>query len=302
VTERITELMRAGSTVSTLANTLAKLDHARTELSTGRRINQPSDDPFGAGNAVSLNGQLGALSAYANNITDGSAWAEQADSSLTTITDNTQRARELVVEAANGTTNPSDLAAAAAEIDQITESVKQAANSEVSGQYIFSGTDTATAPYLAGANDAFQGNTATMSRTIAPGGTTIQVNFDVSSLLGSGQPAADGKLLNTLRDVAQDMRAGNQVALGNDLQKLDTNVDTLGQLQASVGATELRLNLAASRVADLQVQVQKQLSNTEDVDMAQAITDYSTQQASYSAALQVSAQMLQNDSLVNFLR
>jgi flagellin-like hook-associated protein FlgL len=68
--------------------------------------------------------------------------------------------------------------------------------------------------------------------------------------------------------ISNDMKTGNTTNLGTDLQNLDTNMSTLQGLQANVGATESRLSLASSRIADLQLSTTQILSNDEDVDMA----------------------------------
>ena len=67
------------------------------------------------------------------------------------------------------------------------------------------------------------------------------------------------------------------------------------------GATENRLQLASSRIGDLQSSTTKLLSLTQDVDFAKAATEYSTEQASYTAALRASANIIQS-SLLDFLK
>jgi flagellar hook-associated protein 3 FlgL len=299
VTERITSQMTAQMTVSELNQAYDRLAGTQTELSSGLRTNQPSDDPYGASLALQLKGQISALGAYAQNINDATGWTQLADSSLMNINDQAQSVRELLVGAANGTSTQSELNSDAAQVDQLIAGIKQDANAEYDGQYIFTGTANVAA-YQSGTTDTYQGNSAAINRQIGPG-TTVQVNTDISQLLGSGQPAADGKLLDVLRTVSQDMKTGNTGALGTDLQNLDTNLNTLGQLQANVGSVEDQLQLASSRIQDLQVQDQQQLSNTQDADMAQTMTNFTTEQASYTAALQASAKILQTDSLLNFL-
>jgi flagellar hook-associated protein 3 FlgL len=299
--QRITELMTAQTAVGNLNQQLTQLVNTQTELSTGLSINKPSDNPFGAGFAIQLQGQLTALGSYTGNITDGAAWTSQADSSLMDIGSQVQTVQELVVGASNGTGTQAQLNAAATEVDQLIAGIKQDANAQYNGQYVFAGTANTTAPYQMGSNDAYQGNSAAINRTIGPGGTTVQVNTDISQLLGSGQPAGDKLLLNTLRNISQDLKAGNTLSLGNDLTQLQSNMGTLGQIQASVGAVQDQLQMASSRIQNLQTEVQTQLGSTEDVNMAQAVTQYSTEQASYNAALQASASFLHTDSLVNFL-
>ena len=149
------------------------------------------------------------------------------------------------MQGGNDTNDPSARSDIAAEIDQLTEAVKQEANTKYGDQYIFGGTANATAPYQAGAVDTYGGNSAAISREVGPG-ASVQVNTDISQLLGSGQAAADGKLLNTLRDISQHLRGGTaadaNALRGTDLQNIDSNLDTLTTLQANVGSTLNRLD------------------------------------------------------------
>ncbi len=299
--ERITTQMTAQMTIADLTQAFDRLNKTQNELSSGKRINQPSDDPYGAGLAVQLNGEIAGLNSYSQNVTDGTGWTQAADSSLSGMNDMVQRIRELLVEAGNDTTSQSARDDAAAEINQLTDAIKQQANATYDGQYIFSGSLTTTPPYQSGSNDAYAGNSAAVNRLIGPG-TSVQVNTDISQLLGGGQSAADGKLLDTLRTISSDLSSGNGNGLrGADLQNLDTNLSTLQQLQANVGAVENRLSLASSRIQDLQVSDTQRLSSVQDADMARTTIDYSTEQAAYTAALRASANIIQS-SLLNFLQ
>ena len=300
--ERITELMQAQTTISSLNQQLTQLSSSAEQLSTGLSINQPSDNPYGASLAIQLNGQLAAMGSYTSNISNGSAWTAEADSSLMNISDQAQTARQLVVQALNGTSTPAELTSAATQVNELINGIKQDANTQYDGQYIFSGTNTTTAPYTAGSNDTYNGNHGAVNRTIGPGGATVQVNTDISQALGSGQAAGDNRLLNTLRNISQDLTAGNSVSLGNDLTTLTANMNTLGAVSANVGSAQDQLQMASSRIQNLQLNLQTELSNTDEINMAQTMTQYSTEQASYNAALQVAASALQTDSLVNFLK
>jgi flagellar hook-associated protein 3 FlgL len=209
-----------------------------------------------------------------------------------------QRIRELTVQAANGSNSASDDQAAAAEVNQLIDAIKQNANAQYNGQYIFSGASTQTAPYQSGSNDSYQGGTGAITRAIGPG-ASIQINADISQVLGSG--GGDGKLLDTLRTIASDMQSGNSGALGGDISKLDSNFSTLTQVEAHMGAVTDQLQMASSRLEALRVNDTQVLSNTEDADMAQTEIDFSTQQAALQAALQAGARIVQT-SLMNFLQ
>jgi flagellar hook-associated protein 3 FlgL len=302
---RITTLMTAQNTLSDLSLAYDRLTNTQNELASGKKIQNPSDDPYGMSVIMQTQGDLGALTAYNNNVTDGQAYATASQTAMTNIANIVQRARELTVSAANGTNTTSDLQDDAAEVGQLIDAVKQEANTTYDGQYVFAGTSTSP-PYQQGSSDAFSGNSgpaAAVNRLIGPN-TQVQVNVDLSSVLGSGfsqSAQGDGKLLATLRTIYNDMTSGNTQGLSNaDLTNLDSNFDNLTQMQASLGATTDRLQLASNRISDLQVADTQVLSNTQDADMAQTEIDYSTQQAAYEAALKAGANIVQ-DSLMSFL-
>lgn len=299
---RVTTMMIAQSTLDELNASYNRLSNTQEEMSTGKRINQASDDPYGMSRVLELQGQLGGLTAYSGQVSDGTAWATATQSALTNMTNIVQRARELTVEGANGVNSQSDLNATADEVDQLASALEQEANTSYNGQYIFSGTAN-TQPYTSAGGDAYRGNSGAINRTIGPN-TSIQVNVDVSSVLGngsSGSGGSDGKLIATLRQISSDMRSGNTSALSNtDLNSLDTNFDALTQMQASVGALSDRLQLASTRIQSLQQADTQVLSDTQDADMAQTAIDYSTQQAAYTAALKAGASIVQS-SLMDFL-
>ncbi len=302
---RITTQMTAQDLLANINQSMDRISTTQQELSTGKRINQPSDDPYGTSLSLQLTNQLGGLNDYANNVSDGTGWTQAANASLSDITGAVQRIRELVVQAANGTQTQADMAASADEVNQLIDQIKQDANTQYNGQYIFAGAATGTAPYQAGSGDAYAGDTGLVQRTIGPN-TQVSVNANLYSVLGSGsatspQPPGGGTLLGTLRNIAADMQSGNSNGLSaTDLSQLDTGLNSLTGLTAGVGATTDRLQMAASRIQSLQAADQQVLSNTQDADMAKTEIDFSTEQAALTAALQAGAHIVQQ-SLMNFL-
>jgi flagellar hook-associated protein 3 FlgL len=302
---RITNQMAAQTTLAGIESALDRLDTTQQELSSGKSINQPSDNPSGTALTLQLNNDLSNLTGYNNNVTDGTGWTTAQTSALSDITNAVQRVQELVQEAANGTENQQDMSSAADEVNQLIDEVKQDANTQYDGQYVFSGTATTTQPYQSGSNDTYAGNSNSVTRQIGPG-TSLTVSADLSGVLGngqtvSGQPAGDGQLLNTLRNVVDDMQSGNTSSLsGTDLTDLGNNLNSLLGLSADVGSTTDRLQMASSRITSLQNSATDTLSNTQDADMAQTEINFSTQQAALTAALQAGASIVQ-ESLMNFL-
>lgn len=301
---RITTGMVAASTLRDLTHDFGRLTDLQDTLSSGKRISKPSDDPYGTSRALQLRGDLEGLQQYQRNVADGTSWLTTTDTALSKMSDIVQRARELLVQGGSDAAGQPARDAIANEIDQLTESVKQEADAQYAGQYVFSGTATTTAPYVLGGTDAYQGDGGSLTRAIGPQ-VQVQLGTDVSGLLGNGQSSGDNKLLNTLRDIATDLRAGTTAASNNlrgtDLQRLDASMDTLNALRADVGARMNRFALADSRLQALEGNATQELSDVEDADMAKTIVDYSTQQSAYNAALKAGANIVQS-SLLDFLK
>jgi flagellar hook-associated protein 3 FlgL len=304
MSERITPAMVTSTTLDNLNASLAAMERTSDELSSGKTILEPSDNPYGASQVIDLQSQLEGLGAYEANAQDGISWEQTASSSMDNMSEVTQRVRELLVQGANGTYNKSDLETMALDVEQLTETIKQDANAQYAGQYIFSGTATTTAPYESGANDEYAGNEESVSRSVGPG-ATITVTTNISSLLGNGEAAEDGGLLDTLRSIAKTMRNGTAEAQselgGVYLEKLDGNMETLRGLQASAGSATDQMQTALTRNEDLQSSITGALANLDSTNVAEASIDYANEQAGYEAALRAGASIVQ-ESLLNFLQ
>jgi flagellar hook-associated protein 3 FlgL len=305
---RITSGMIQRNVLSDLNDLSDKLAKTQNRAATGKQITRPSDDPYNAARAMGLRSSLSANSAYKSNIEDAEDWQNTTESALSSITDYVHRANDLLVQGSSDTADQTSRNALADEIDQIVQGVKETANSTYGDKYVFSGTATATPPYTQGADDTYKGNQGGLNpaqpgvlREIGPG-VTLSINSVGQEILGDGQAAGDGKLLDTLRTISQDLRAGNGTALrGNDLTNLTSNLNQVLEVRARNGATTNRLSAADTRLEDISLSVTKQLSDTEDADMAQTLIDFNSQSAAYQSALRAGASIVQT-SLMDFLK
>ena len=294
---RITQNMMSSTVLNDLENAANQLNLTQERISSGKQIQQPSDDPFGTGQALQYSGDLAQNQQYQSNVSDAQGWESTVDTALSNVNDIVLRARDLVVQGASDTSGASSRSDIASEIDQLIDSLKTEANTQYSGRYVFSGTQTLTQPYQVGStNDAYAGNTGTVTREIGQG-VQVGVNIPGSTIFGDGTTG----LIATLRQISSDLRSNNGTALQNgDLTALDAASTTISSQQATVGALSNRLDTATSRLQQLQQATTQQLSNVQDADMAQTMIDFSTQQAVYQAALKSGAQIIQ-PSLMDFL-
>ena len=299
-TPRITSSMISRGVLTDLNDVSTRMAQTQRKMSSGKEITRPSDDPFGTGRALGLRTELDGIGQYRRNTTDAEGWTAATDSALRTIGEVTQTARELLLRGANGTLTATERGQIANQIDQLIGTAKEAGNTFFQGRALFAGTATTTKPYGT-PSDAYLGDAGDIVRSIGPGIAVI-VNARGSDVLGDG---TDGKLLDTLRDVAAHLRGGSAADLaalsGGDLVAIDRSFDDVLTAQAQIGSIANRLETADDRLSELELNAKTLLSQTEDADMAATIVDYSMQQSVYQSALRAGAGIVQV-SLMDFLR
>ena len=298
---RITEGIIAGRNLADLQRANAAVAKASLQVSTGNRLQRPSDDPQAVQKALNLRGDLAATAQYMDTANASQGWAQATDDALADINDVLQRAREAVVQGGNGTMSQKDRNDIATQIDQLIGQAKASGNATFDGQYIFAGQKTDTAPYDPDGADTYNGDTGSIVRTIGPG-VSVQLNGSMGSVLGNG---SDGKALQVLRDIATHLRGGTAADTNalrtTDLAAIDASMADVSTARAEAGALSNRLTTAANRLTDLQASTEKVRSGVEYVDLAEAISQLSSQQAVYQAALQATGSSLSQRTLMDFL-
>jgi flagellar hook-associated protein 3 FlgL len=250
---------------------------------------------------LNLRGDLAATAQYMDTAGASQGWAQATDDALSDINDVLQRAREAVVQGGNGTMSQKDRNDIATQIDQLIGQAKASGNATFDGQYIFAGQKTDTAPYDPDGADTYNGDTGSIVRTIGPG-VSVQLNGSMGSVLGNG---SDGKALQVLRDIAAHLRGGTAADTNalrtTDLSAIDASMADVSTARAEAGALSNRLTTATNRLTDLQTSTEKVRSGVEYVDLAEAISTLSSQQAVYQAALQATGSSLSQRTLMDFL-
>ncbi len=304
---RITTSMVQRNVLADLNSITERLTRTQLKSASGKEISRPSDDPFNASRAMALRQGLEGTRQYQRNVQDAMGWQDATEQGLARITDAAQRARDLLVLGGTDTAGRTSRDAIAAELEQLIAGVKQNANSTYRGSFIFAGSQTSTTPYTT-AGDDYNGDDAGFDpavpgivREIGPG-VTMTINLVGHQALGRGQSAGDDGLLHVMRDAIDHLRSGDGASLrGTDLSRLDANLESLLGLRAANGARTNRLEAALSRLQEVEESTVRQLSETEDADIAETLIELNSQTAAYQAALRAGASIVQS-SLMDFLR
>src|SRR5919107_828001 len=139
---RITNNMISRSVLADLNDIATRQAATRRQMSSGKAITRPSDDPYAAGRALALRNELGGIHQHARNVDEAQSWMTITDTALGHIGDMAQRARELVVQGATDTLPQTSRDAIASEIDQLIAGMKQEANATYDGRYVLAGDTT----------------------------------------------------------------------------------------------------------------------------------------------------------------
>jgi len=290
---RITEQTMGAQTFSNLQRSLDRLQSLQEDLSSGKRVSRPSDDPASVSAAMRYRSELARIDQDNRSIDDAKGWLGAADIALQSSNTLLQRVRDLVLQGINGAMSPADRQAIAAEVHAIRDQLLSVANTKYLDRPIFGGATAGTAAY--DPNGQFVGDLSPVSRTVGPG-STIDVAIAGPQAFG----ASPGDVFATLATIESDLTTSSP-NLSTDINTLDQHIRTVLQGVALVGAREQMVESTKSRAADDEIAFRGHLSEAEDVDLPKTLMDLNLQQSAYQAALEATRRVLQ-PSLVDYLK
>ncbi|MBE3578100.1 MAG: flagellar hook-associated protein FlgL [Limnochordales bacterium] len=302
---RITPQMQSEALRSYLVNNAARGDRLMRQIAAGKQILRPADAPTRAPQLLRLQQALSETDGYLKQVAEVKSWLSETDSVLGQIGELLVRVRELVVMAGSSTQNADGLSSIAEEVKQIEEELLALANSRLGNRYLFSG-GTEAEPFVRDDQGrvGVDGEFHVMERQIAPD-QTLRVNVDGRRLfVGSAAGGEDPGLFDLLRQIHDHLlegEAGQAKLRIQDLAALDAVFDRVLKERAQVGAWLQRTERVGEQLVDLQVRLQQHLAELDGFDLARSITELRQQEASYEAALMVTAR-LGRLSLLDWLR
>lgn len=299
---RIGTLQMYRQGINAILDQQTQLARTQNQLSTGKRINSPEDDPTGSAQLLGLSESVKVTEQYQKNIDHVRSRLELEDTALASVGDALQRARELTVQALNDTNGPDDRAAIAAEIRQLMDEVVGLANrKDGTGEYLFGGYQGQDVPFTHDGSGTFaysgdQGQRQVQvgpARRIADGDSGLDVFMKVPATGGGYED-----VFSTLYKLATDLEADNPDS--GSLEQIDAAMNHLLSFRATAGARQNAVDSQESINSAYLEQLQSVRANIEDLDYAEAASRLSQQSVALQAAQQAFVRV-QNLSLFNFL-
>lgn len=289
---RVTQSMLSSNMLSNLSSSYSKMAKLQSQIDSGKKITRPSDDPVVAMKGMGYRTALGKVEQFQRNIGEVQSWLDTSDDALDKVGSALQRANELVLQAANDTNTEDDRAKIQGELDQLQQHVQTLANTKVGDKYIFSGTKTSTPLY----------DSTTGYPEIDPG-VPSAFEKDVKIELYDGiQLAANSNTVSLFKNIDQMFQGIKDKTMDYNtaITEINTQLNDLLVERAEVGARQNRVELMDDRLSSQLIIATKLMSENEDIDYEEAITDLITQESIHSAALSIGSRIIQ-PSLVDFL-
>jgi flagellar hook-associated protein 3 FlgL len=297
--ERVTKSGTRQNLLTYLEGAQRRLADRQQEIASGRRLLHASDGPPEASEVLAQRRQLDRLAQFAKNSDSARSWLDTSASALTAGTDVLIRVRTLVVQASNGAQNDQSRSAIAAEVEAMAEQLLALANTTVRGRPVFAGT--AGGPAFA-ADGSYGGSDRTVVRAVAAD-QTFEVGRPGPVAFGTfdGADPMAGNAIQVLRATAAAIRGGDGAAMTGALAAIDTASERMLSEVGRLGSLGGRLDALDDHRSLQAVDASRQLSQLEEVDLAEALVKLRSAEASYEATLAATARLL-GSSLLDFLR
>ena len=297
---RITDQGLANSRAAWITEGRSASAAAEQQVSTGRRIDNASDDPGASAQLMRYDMRLQRLDQYQRNTANAKLWVAGADTALQSVANNLTRAKTIAVQAGNDTLGAAEDAALASDIRAIASEIRTIANSRVSGRAIFAGNaGTADAYDINGVYLGDNGSVEMMVDT-SQSVTVGAIGPDVFGVANPGDPM-NGTVFERLNELADAIEAGDTNLVRTGIEAVDGALDMVGSTQGQVGSTSQALDATELRHSGERLAVQGNVSSIRDVDMAEAIVRLRSAEAGYEATLSATARGVSR-SLLDFLR
>ncbi|MFG6114699.1 flagellar hook-associated protein FlgL [Halobacillus sp. MO56] len=299
---RVTQGMLSNNMLRHLSNSYERMGKYQEQLSTGKKINRPSDDPVVAMKGMNYRTQLNEVQQFQRNLGEMHNWMENSDSAMDKATQAMQRVRELTVQASNGTYDQGQRENIAKEIGQLKDHMIDIANTKVNNKYIFNGNDTLNAPVNVSEENPpgaapspfkVSNNSGEVMIEISKG-NSLKANIDPTKVF-SGQLFAD------LQGLENALNGNDESKLNGYLDTIDGHINNIVDERADLGARMNRVELVEDRLSQQEITATRILSENEDADIEKVITELKTQESVHRAALGVGARIIQ-PTLMDFLR
>ncbi len=295
--------------IAQMGITQDRLSKTQTQLSTTKQINKPSDAPDQAATITRLKSAIDRQNSYVSTINSVKDKLSQQETAANNATDVLTRLKELTVQAANDTYSAVDRKSIDLEVRQLRDQLLSLANTQdVNGNFIFSGSRVGKQAFATDENGklVYQGD-QTVSSTSVGDQSAVDINrsgtnpFDKIVRVDATNNKTAVGFFQVIDDLSAALQSNNTVSIKNAVGEVGTLQQGLSDSLASIGAAINKIDNQASLAEENVLRMKSTLSQVEDTDYTQAITNMNKDMLALQAA-QTSFAKISQLNLFDYIR
>ncbi len=273
---------------------IAKLEE---QLTTGKRVNRPSDDASGYAQSRKLEVLDHRYGQHLRAIDAAQLWVNRSEQALDEIGELFMQAREHATRALSDTFSAEEREIEAEYLETLLTQMVDLLNSKSGDEYLFAGSRTSDVPFDAsGPAVVDNGNNAERRRRVGLE-TAMRINVTGSDVHDTG---AGVTITDAMQHMIDGMRSNDRAQMETAMGELKSAHEHVQSVTSRMGAISNRLGLAESQIQEAQMMLQSRASEIRDIDVAEALMQYQREQTGLQATLKVTSSLLQN-TLLNYL-
>lgn len=306
---RVTQNASANNALYNIQQQRARLDSLQESISSGRKVNRPSDNPISSGVLLDINDRLTAVDQYSTNISKANTLVKFTETALTGMSDILEQARKLIGTINSGSSEPGIRQSAHDQLVDLKKQIVDMANTQNGDQYIFGGAINDVPPFNNG-NNNYAGDSTQLTIEIARA-TTQAVGITGDRLLkGTSTPVGtlpdygSTDILKTFDDLI--------AAVGDKNIQSNVPAITLGAANLDAGYKQI-INAVGDNIARMtrldgmtklndnnKNMMQQIVDSLQEVDYAKLGVELNNQKTAFEASLSSTAKISQL-SLLNYM-
>lgn len=291
---RVTQSMMTRTLLSNLNKGRESMSTQQTALSSGKNIQNASDNPVKYATSTRYKETLAQNRQYQKNILDAKGWVDTSSSILNDMYTYVLSAKDLAYSAADLSSDTGELETMASELDGLINEIYTLSNSKYLGKYLFSGTNTIEQkPFdYDGSSVDYVGNEKKITRRISE-------NYDATINI-SGDELMDTDVFNNLITLRDAMLDGDRETISGSIGSLEESAQSILSIQSRTGSLSNLLDMTKNRLEVADTNLNSLISEIEDADLTEVIAKYNSDELAYQAALQVTSNIL-NLNILDFI-
>ncbi|WP_352400304.1 flagellin [Anaerotignum sp.] len=316
---------------SNLSKSSVELDNARNRVLTKRNFNKTSENPAAAAKAYKLRKEYADNENYLENVKNVISHFDAVESSTLQMSEITKQANALILEGITSTASIEQRKTLATSLRNMQESLVLSANSKLGETFLFGGQTTDSVPFelvdgklqyfgldVSSTDPDVQAKLKKMAgeeilvdlgfgMSFSGGNVTANSAFNTAfsglTPLGFGnKDGVDQNIVNLLGDIATELEKDtvDDDTMNALTKQFDKARNNLTDFVTVLGTKNNFLEATSNRLDDNRITLNEKIVSLENVDLSEAITEYSWAQFAYNAALKVGNSIL-SQSFIDFM-